>query len=142
MAAPFPQRRGGLGVLSVTLFLVLLVLPIMALRQLMLVFDWKVMAGAALALSALTFALYRTDKNRAQSSEWRIPESTLHFCELIGGWPGAFIAQRTFRHKISKSSYQFTFWLIVLFHQWLALDGLLGWTMTKGLLGLVQSRVP
>jgi uncharacterized membrane protein YsdA (DUF1294 family) len=134
MPASSPPRRGGIGVLPLVSLLALLVLPFMALRQLATIFDGRLLAGGAVILSALTFALYRTDKNRAQSSEWRIPESTLHFCELIGGWPGAFIAQRTLRHKISKPSYQFTFWLIVLLHQWLALDSLLGWSMTQSLL--------
>jgi len=41
----------------------------------------------------------------------------LHLLELLGGWPGAFLAQRRLRHKCSKRRYQFVFWLIVLAYQ-------------------------
>jgi len=47
--------------------------------------------------------------------------------EFLGGWPAAFLAQRVLRHKIRKISYQMIFWLIVVFHQWLAFDSFLGW---------------
>jgi len=36
---------------------------------------------------------------------------------LLGGWPGALLAQQRFRHKTRKLSYQAVFWLIVLLHQ-------------------------
>jgi len=69
-----------------------------------------------LMMSGLTFVLYAHDKSRARTGESRIPEKTLHLCELAGGWLGAFIAQRTLRHKNSKNSYQVVFWTIVAFH--------------------------
>ncbi|MEQ9668262.1 DUF1294 domain-containing protein [Coleofasciculus sp. G2-EDA-02] len=69
-----------------------------------------------LSMSGLTFLLYAHDKSHARTGEWRIPEKTLHLCELAGGWLGAFIAQRTLRHKSSKNSYQVVFWVIVAFH--------------------------
>ncbi|SJM91388.1 Cold-shock protein (fragment) [Crenothrix polyspora] len=47
---------------------------------------------------------------------WRIPEKSLHTLELLGGWPGALLAQRTLRHKNRKPSYQVVFWLIVGLH--------------------------
>ena len=52
----------------------------------------------------------------------------MHITELLGGWPGALIAQQVFRHKTRKASFQTVFWLIVLVHQvfWfdhLVLDG-------------------
>lgn len=37
--------------------------------------------------------------------------------ELLGGWPGALIAQQKFRHKTRKVSFQVVFWAIVLVHQ-------------------------
>jgi uncharacterized membrane protein YsdA (DUF1294 family) len=67
-------------------------------------------------MSLLTFMLYVGDKAQAQQGGWRVPEATLHFCELLGGWIGAFIAQRTLRHKSSKDSYQAVFWGIVMVH--------------------------
>jgi uncharacterized membrane protein YsdA (DUF1294 family) len=63
----------------------------------------------------------------------------LHFLELLGGWPGAYLGQRIFRHKTSKISYQFVFWLIVLLYQYASIDYLLGWKIAlhiKPLLGL------
>ena len=66
--------------------------------------------------SALAFLVYAYDKYRAIQGHWRVPESTLHLLELVGGWPGAYVAQQTMRHKTVKVSYQVTFWLIVAVH--------------------------
>ena len=41
----------------------------------------------------------------------------LHEVEILGGWPGALLAQQLLRHKTKKTSYQVVFWLIVLMHQ-------------------------
>ena len=68
-------------------------------------------------VSLLTFFLYWRDKHSALKDHWRTPETTLHFFELAGGWPGALVAQQVFRHKTRKLSYQLTFWLIVVLHQ-------------------------
>jgi len=57
---------------------------------------------------------------------------------MLGGWPGAFLAQRVFRHKTSKLSYQVVFWAIVLVYQLVALDYLTGW-FTKD---VMQSVLP
>jgi uncharacterized membrane protein YsdA (DUF1294 family) len=69
------------------------------------------------AVSLLTFALYWDDKRRATRGAWRTSEAMLHFFELMGGWPGALIAQQRFRHKNRKVSFQVVFWAIVLAHQ-------------------------
>ena len=47
-----------------------------------------------LGASLVTFAAYALDKSAAQKGQWRTRESTLHLLGLIGGWPGALIAQR------------------------------------------------
>ncbi|MBE9004862.1 cold shock and DUF1294 domain-containing protein [Fortiea sp. LEGE XX443] len=67
-------------------------------------------------MSLITFILYRDDKLRAKQKQWRVPEKTLHLCEFMGGWLGAFVAQRKLHHKSSKVSYQVVFWIIVTFH--------------------------
>lgn len=67
-------------------------------------------------MSVLTYALYADDKFRAKRKDWRTSEQTLHLCELLGGWLGGFIAQRTLRHKSKKESYQAVFWIIVIIH--------------------------
>lgn len=66
--------------------------------------------------SILTFAVYGVDKSRAQREQWRISEVALHSLEIMGGWPGALIAQRLFRHKNRKVSFQIVFWFIVVAH--------------------------
>jgi uncharacterized membrane protein YsdA (DUF1294 family)/cold shock CspA family protein len=81
--------------------------------------------------SAVTFALYAWDKRCATRGASRIPEKVLHFWEMIGGWPGAYLAQRSLRHKSSKLSYQFSFWLIVVAHQYVAVDWQLDWRLFK-----------
>ncbi|WP_255991119.1 DUF1294 domain-containing protein [Chitinolyticbacter albus] len=68
------------------------------------------------AISALTLLCYWRDKGAAERGQRRISEATLHACELFGGWPGALLAQRLFRHKSRKRSYQLVFWSIVLLH--------------------------
>lgn len=67
-----------------------------------------------LATSAIAFLLYGRDKSAAQKGAWRISERTLHIFGLIGGWPGALLAQRMFHHKSRKSSFQRVFWLTII----------------------------
>ena len=62
----------------------------------------------------VTIAVYAMDKRKAVKSQWRIPEATLHICELLCGWPGAMIAQVVIRHKNAKLSFQLVFWAMVL----------------------------
>ena len=66
--------------------------------------------------SAITFVAYAFDKSAAKSDQWRTQESTLHFFALVGGWPGALAAQRLLRHKSKKPSFQFVFWMTVVFN--------------------------
>jgi uncharacterized membrane protein YsdA (DUF1294 family) len=67
-------------------------------------------------MSALAFVMYWLDKQRAGRGGWRIAELTLHGIELLGGWPGAWVAQRVFRHKWNKTPYMAVFWVIVGTH--------------------------
>ncbi len=80
--------------------------------------------------SAVAYRVYAVDKRRAEEGLWRIPEANLHLLELLGGWPGAFLAQRHLRHKCSKGGYQFVFWLIVLVWQFAAFDSFQNWRYT------------
>jgi uncharacterized membrane protein YsdA (DUF1294 family) len=63
--------------------------------------------------SLVAFLAYWLDKADAQRGRWRTKESTLQGLALVGGWPGAWIAQQAFRHKTRKSSFQVTFWACV-----------------------------
>ena len=63
-----------------------------------------------LIVSAATFGVYALDKSAAKRGAWRTSESTLHLLALIGGWPGALIAQNRLRHKSRKQPFQAIFW--------------------------------
>ncbi len=78
-----------------------------------------------LAASALTFIAYALDKSAAKSNQWRTKESTLHLFSLVGGWPGALLAQRTLRHKSKKEEFQTVFWVTVIVNCFA-----LGWLVT------------
>ncbi|OKR01317.1 DUF1294 domain-containing protein [Pseudomonas aeruginosa] len=84
--------------------------------------------------SLLAFTLYWQDKRSAARGDWRTPEVRLHLFELLGGWPGALVAQQAFRHKTRKLSFQLVFWGIVLLHQLFWLDSLLGGRLSAALL--------
>jgi uncharacterized membrane protein YsdA (DUF1294 family) len=72
--------------------------------------------AAYIVMSAVAFGLYWMDKERAVRGQRRIPEGTLHAVELLGGWPGAWAAQRVFRHKWRKTRYVLVFWAIAAIH--------------------------
>jgi len=56
------------------------------------------------------------DKRSAQRGGRRTPESVLHGLEILGGWPGALVAQTLLRHKTRKVAYQVVLWGIVALH--------------------------
>ena len=66
--------------------------------------------------SLLSIGMYASDKAKAKRGSWRTPESALHLVDLLGGWPGGLFAQRFFRHKNAKLSFQLVFWICVLGH--------------------------
>ncbi|SDC14046.1 Uncharacterized membrane protein YsdA, DUF1294 family [Sanguibacter gelidistatuariae] len=66
------------------------------------------------AMSLLTFVVYAKDKAAARGRRWRTPESTLHLLSLLGGWPGALLAQQVLRHKTIKVSFRAVFWCTVV----------------------------
>jgi uncharacterized membrane protein YsdA (DUF1294 family) len=51
----------------------------------------------------------------------------LHLLSLAGGWPGALVAQRAFRHKTQKLSFKIVLWAIVAAH-----CAALAWWITSG----------
>ena len=66
--------------------------------------------------STMAFVLYGVDKRRVTNKAPRISERTLHLLSLLGGWPGAHLAQRFFRHKTLKFRFRLIFWLTVATH--------------------------
>lgn len=86
--------------------------------------------------SGIAFLTYAADKRAAVDRRRRIPEDQLQAIALLGGWPGALVAQRRFRHKSAKRSFQAILWLMVFVNvavlvffltppgqQWLAVAG-------------------
>ncbi|XZE43904.1 DUF1294 domain-containing protein [Pirellulaceae bacterium SH467] len=72
--------------------------------------------GIVLVMSLACFVAYGWDKRRAANGGRRVPEQTLHILALLGGWPGAFLGQRHFRHKTKKLSFLIVLWGIVVLH--------------------------
>lgn len=80
-------------------------------------FAWHVPAwvGATYAVASLIcFAAYALDKSAARARERRTPERTLLLLGLVGGWPGAVLAQQWLRHKSAKASFRAKFWMTVV----------------------------
>ncbi|MBW4934126.1 DUF1294 domain-containing protein [Marinobacter sp. F4206] len=80
--------------------------------------------AAYAGMSLLALVTYGIDKAAAVKGHRRVPENRLHLFELLCGWPGALIAQQLFRHKTRKGSFQFGFWVCVIFNL-----GALGWLL-------------
>jgi len=62
-----------------------------------------------ITLSVWLFAVYGLDKRAALLGEWRASEASLHVMALLGGWPGALVAQRVFHHKTRKQPFHTIF---------------------------------
>lgn len=66
------------------------------------------------ALSLVTVAAYGLDKRAARRGRRRTSEQSLLTMGLLGGWPGALVAQQSFRHKTRKRSFRRAFWETVV----------------------------
>jgi len=121
-------NEGGRLTSEAILFLTLLAgPPVFALVRLSRTLTGGYLAAYWILISLVTYAVYAWDKSRARQKKYRERESMLHLLELLGGWPGAFVAQRRLRHKCSKPGFQILFWLIVGLHQFIAIDYLRDW---------------
>ena len=70
-------------------------------------------AGAYAVASIACFFAYAFDKAAARAGRWRTAEATLLLLGLVGGWPGALLAQQLLRHKSSKAPFRAAFWVSV-----------------------------
>jgi uncharacterized membrane protein YsdA (DUF1294 family)/cold shock CspA family protein len=129
---------GRLTIKHIITLILLLIAPAVAIYRLSAQFDAVLMIVTFAAISFFTFLAYIWDKHQARTGGWRTAEATLHLLELIGGWPGAFLAQRRLRHKSSKVSFLVVFWIIVAVHQLVAIDFSLGWRLSRGVMRWVQ----
>jgi uncharacterized membrane protein YsdA (DUF1294 family)/cold shock CspA family protein len=95
----------------------LLALPVFLLAYLAMLVVWRPplwFAGVYAAMSVVTFIAYAVDKTAAIRNTSRTPEATLHLYALLGGWPGALLAQQLFRHKTTKAEFRAAFWATVV----------------------------
>ncbi len=83
------------------------------------------LVGLYAVMSVIAFIMYAKDKSAAEWGTWRTSESTLHTLSLLGGWPGAALAQSFLRHKSKKISFRLTYWITVI-----ANCGCLYWLVT------------
>jgi len=95
-----------------------------------------VILGFYMVVSLMTFIAYADDKSAARKGAWRTKESTLHLLSLIGGWPGALVAQNKLRHKSRKVSFRAVFWMTVLFN-----CGVFVWMTTSSGAATLQSLI-
>lgn len=106
-----PRQRGtkwgGASLFAVPAFVLLYLVVAMAWRV------PRVVAVGYLASSLVCFVAYAADKYAARAGGWRTRESTLLLLGLVGGWPGALLAQQFMRHKSVKASFRAAFWLTV-----------------------------
>ncbi len=115
-ALPIPRRLLGLAALAgVGIAALLGLLPTL------------VALGYWIA-SGVSYLLYFSDKSAAgRRGVRRTPENMLHLVDLLGGWPGALLAQHAYRHKTVKASFQVVFWITVLLNvaavAWLLASG-------------------
>lgn len=67
-------------------------------------------------VSLVTIVVYAVDKRAAIKNRRRVPEGTLHLLALLGGIPGALIAQQSFKHKRKKLGFMAVTVLITVVH--------------------------
>ena len=113
------KQRSTFFNIVIVIFFLFLVLAVMSSKLPLLVLI------VYAVVSLITFIAYASDKVAAQSGRWRTQEKTLHLLSLLGGWPGALVAQKHLRHKSQKTSFQIFFWLTVVIN-----CGLLAWLFT------------
>jgi uncharacterized membrane protein YsdA (DUF1294 family) len=67
-----------------------------------------------LIANVIAFVLIAYDKYLAKNHKRRVPEKTLLTFVSIGGTIGSAIAMLIFRHKTTKRSYLWKFWVILI----------------------------
>ncbi|WP_404343624.1 DUF1294 domain-containing protein [Pseudoalteromonas mariniglutinosa] len=81
--------------------------------------NWQVNLPILIALvysvtSIVSFTIYGLDKHASVQQRSRVSERSLHILGLIGGWPGALIAQQWLRHKSQKRAFIIVLWLTIM----------------------------
>ena len=108
-----PASNAGASGIPLTLAIAMLFLSLLVG---LLVLDKLpvVLLAAYGVFSGVAFLMYGFDKSAAEQGRWRTSESNLHTIALVGGWPGALVARRVFRHKTTKQPFCTIFWVTVI----------------------------
>jgi uncharacterized membrane protein YsdA (DUF1294 family)/cold shock CspA family protein len=107
--APAPSAsRLTLVIVAASVFMIIVTVLVVVRLAPWWVLPWY------LVMSVATFFVYGWDKVSARGGHWRTQESTLNGLALLGGWPGAWIAQHAWRHKSRKESFLAAFWVAVV----------------------------
>lgn len=118
------------SIIVVLVFLVFLALSVLTAKIPIIVIAFYAV------VSLFTFIMYAVDKSAAKNGDWRTSESTLHFLSLVGGWPGALLAQQKLRHKSKKQSFRAVFGVTAV-----ANFGAFIWLLTPNGNSMLQSLV-
>ncbi|MCG6898913.1 MAG: cold shock and DUF1294 domain-containing protein [Gammaproteobacteria bacterium] len=97
------QKHGSLATIGAAFFLIIVGVSVLAAKIPPLILALYIVG------SLFTFIVYAVDKAAAKKGVRRTPENTLHLLSLVGGWPGALIAQQKLRHKSKKQSFRSVF---------------------------------
>jgi uncharacterized membrane protein YsdA (DUF1294 family)/cold shock CspA family protein len=108
------RQLSRLGILAALSFAVSFLIILAGLAAV----GWLELSWLALyyCASLITYRVYARDKLAAQNGSRRTPESRLHLLSLLGGWPGALIAQTLLRHKTRKTSFLIGYWFTLIFN--------------------------
>ncbi len=107
-APEIKKKEGGLSVIGAACFLGVVCFSVFTAKIPIMIL------ALYLGASLITFIVYALDKSAARKGAWRTSENTLHFLSIIGGWPGALMAQQKLRHKSRKQPFRLIFWITVL----------------------------
>jgi len=99
----------GPGILAFAVFFLLLVADLVWLGRLPFA-----ILGLYVVTSVVVFVSYYSGKSRTSNDQWWLPENTLHLWSLIGGWPGAALAQKLLHHKSKKKTFQVAYWFTIV----------------------------
>ncbi len=75
---------------------------------------YQVSALLYVTASVLAFLFFAFDKQAAMRGWRRMPEARLPLISLLGGWPGAWLAQMLLRHKTQKPRFRALFLAAVI----------------------------
>jgi uncharacterized membrane protein YsdA (DUF1294 family) len=113
-AAPRPRKPASARAQS---SMRLLVIPAFAVVLGALHLQWPLPRPVPVlygALSMALFAVYAIDKWLSRRDGMsRVAETSLHLIALMGGWPGALLAQHILRHKTAKPAFLRATWAMV-----------------------------